>query len=201
MLDEYFKGWSMNEIKGTSTNVLLYILLSKNCTYINSTQLHKKRKKSTLPVQINTKYDNGIYFWYIWNRCNTRKKYSCLSLLKIETQENGSWFDFRNEMIDTVTGSVMYWLGVLGAKKKKIIFLSTNGDAVRCLKRDWCTVSCRNSFGISGVDVTITREPNVHRICLRSNDWCEYQMTENNYNLIEVFSSEEWNQAFIMYAT
>jgi len=62
MLDEYFKGWSMNEIKGTSTNVLLYILLSKNCTYINSTQLHKKRKKSTLPVQINTKYDNGIYF-------------------------------------------------------------------------------------------------------------------------------------------
>lgn len=72
----------------TSNAVLL-----QNCTVINSTQFHKKEKKkrSTLPVQINTKYNNGIYFWYTRNRCNTRKENPSKILILIKNWVTRKW--------------------------------------------------------------------------------------------------------------
>ena len=49
-----------NETK-EKKQLVFYILFSQKCTVFTKTN-KKRGEKSTLPVQINTKYDNGIYF-------------------------------------------------------------------------------------------------------------------------------------------
>lgn len=61
-------------------------------------------------MQINTKYDNGIYFIHeidaIHAKNKQTSKYLCLNYLQIETQENICWLNIRNKMIDMETECV-----------------------------------------------------------------------------------------------